>query len=360
MTRHKPDCTPCTVATVTVCLVITWPAPTVRSHPAQDASRAAPTVVFYHADHLGSTNITTDAAGVVVSETEYYPFGAPRHEVTGIQGGSDPRYRFSDKERDDESGLHYFEARYYQAVIGRFISFDNGARRVEATGSYAYAMNNPQRYVDPGGTDPAPKETSVGDDVIAIAEGTAAGVPKMLKDTNAAAKGIANGKGAAFISPDPDKRTEAAEGFAGDVGKAFAEKGVGKLLDEMGEHANIGVLIALGGTYAGLAVGLAMADTDLPLPSPGIPVSDQFELKPSIDLTTMNGAEDKYVPGFGLRGTFKAGPVTQYVQGGYNPDKGVSASAGFNVKLPIGKVGASVRSEDGGGFNAGAMLTIAP
>lgn len=344
------------------CVGVALCAPRAGADAPQGAKRATATVVFYHPDHLGSTNVTTDADGAVVSETEYYPYGAPRHEVATLPGSSDPRYRFSDKERDAESGLHYFEARYYHAAIGRFISFDNGARRVEATGSYAYAMNNPLRFVDPGGTDPLPasSEGSVGDDVIAIAKGTAAGVPKMLKDTNAAAKGIANGKAMAFISPDPAERTEAAEAFAGDVGKSFAEKGVGKLLDEMGEHANIGVMIALGGTYAGVAIGLALADTDLPIPSPGIPVTDKFELKPSIDLTALSGAEGQYVPGFGLRGTFTSGPVSQYVQGGYNPENGVSASAGFNVKLPVGKVGASVRSEGTGGVKVGLTLTIAP
>ena len=321
-------------------------------------------VVFFHPDHLGSTNVTTDAKGHLLSETEYYPYGAPRHEQSAAP--SDPRYRFGDKERDDESDLHYFEARYYQAAIGRFISFDNGARRVDVTGPYAYGRNNPLTYIDTRGTDPThvSEEASTGEktkaDFEAITKHTVEGVPKMVTEANTAAQGIAVGKGAAFISPDPDERNKAAGEFAGDVGTAFGEKGGEKFLDEMKQHAHIGVLIALGASYGGLAFGLALSDTDLPVPIPGIPVADNFEVKPSIDLSPMNGEEDKYVPGFGLRATFTHGPFTQYAEGAINPDTGVSGGAGIQVNIPVGKVGASVQGAENKGVTVGATLTITP
>ena len=87
---------------------------------------------------------------------------------------------------------------------------------MEITGAYAYAMNNPQRFVDPGGTDPTSASEDTAEDgqtkadFEAVVTQTAEGVPKMVTNTNAAAQRIATGKGAAFISPDPDARTEAA------------------------------------------------------------------------------------------------------------------------------------------------------
>jgi RHS repeat-associated protein len=320
--------------------------------------------VFYHADHLGSTNVTTDAEGRLVSETAYYPYGAPRHEQS--TASSDPRYRFSDKERDDESDLHYFEARYYHASIGRFISFDNGAKRVDVTGPYAYGRNNPLTYIDTRGTDPThvSEEASTGAktkaNFEAVVKHTAEGIPKVVTDTNTAAQGLAAGKGPAFISPDPDERSKAAGEFGGDVAGEFAGKGAEKLVDEIKQHAHLGVLIALGASYGGLAYGLALSETDLPVPTPGIPVADNFELKPSIDLSPINGEEDKYVPGFGLRATFSNGPFTQYAEGAINPDTGVSGGAGVQVNIPYGKVGASVQGGENKGVTVGATVTITP
>lgn len=322
--------------------------------------------MFYHSDYLGSTNLTTDETGSVITESLYYPYGSVRHETGSGTVSVDPHYRFSDKECDDESGLQYFEARYYNAHVGRFMSFDNGARRVDVTGAYAYGRNNPVSFVDPRGTDPThvSDEASAGEKVESDFEGivthTVKGVPKMVTDTNTAAQGLAVGKGPAFLSPDPDERNKAAGEFASDAGSAFGEKGAEKLVDELTQHAHLGVMIALGATYGGLAYGLAVSDTDLPVPIPGIPVADHFELKPSIDLSPINGEEDKFVPGVGLRATLTAGPFSQFAEGAVNPDTGASGGGGFSVQLPMGKVGASVKGGEKQGVTVGATITIAP
>jgi len=124
---------------------------------------------YYHADHLGSASVVTDATGALVEETAYYPFGVPRHNEQPRQT-SEP-YQFTGKERDAESGLHYFEARYLAGDLGRFLSPDPAyAEPVQLEAArlrrlldhpqdfnlYAHAHNNPLAYTDPTGYDPEP------------------------------------------------------------------------------------------------------------------------------------------------------------------------------------------------------------
>jgi RHS repeat-associated protein len=113
-------------------------------------------VLFYHADHLGSTNVVTDLAGDVVESTEFYPFGRTRHEY---KNGFAADYQYTGKELDKETGLMYFEARYMDAVTGRFVSVDPLAvappelmlRNPQVIHAYSYAGNNPIGNRDPDG-----------------------------------------------------------------------------------------------------------------------------------------------------------------------------------------------------------------
>ena len=139
----------------------------------------------YHPDHLGSTNVVADAAGGLISETEYYPFGKPRADFVVPGKAFDPYYSFTGKEEDQsESGLHYFEMRFLQSLMGWFITvdpflsaaesrsdtpylatlsagpgnqFEEDRARVlsspQRLNSYAYVLNNPLRYDDPMGLD---------------------------------------------------------------------------------------------------------------------------------------------------------------------------------------------------------------
>jgi RHS repeat-associated protein len=99
----------------------------------------------------------TDARGALVEETAFYPFGIPRHEHR-LRQVEEP-YTFTQKERDRESGLHYFEARYLSATLSRFASVDPQYAGIPPVGDpqqlnlYAYAINSPLRYSDPTGLD---------------------------------------------------------------------------------------------------------------------------------------------------------------------------------------------------------------
>lgn len=119
-------------------------------------AQAAEEVFFYHNDAVGSPVAMTDSTGAVVWEADYQPFG----DEWNLSETKTNAHRFTGKERDAETGLHYFGARHYDANLGRFISIDPAliSGRPASTltvpqqhNFYAYAINNPYRYVDPDG-----------------------------------------------------------------------------------------------------------------------------------------------------------------------------------------------------------------
>ncbi len=130
---------------------------------------------YYHEDHLGSSSVITDTDGALVEETAFYPFGIPRNESEPRQV-QDP-YQFTQKERDRETGLHYFAARYLAGSLARFVTVDLKYASPDALSSgdlasflsnpqqinlYAYVRNNPLNLVDPTGMDgnsPSPEQS---------------------------------------------------------------------------------------------------------------------------------------------------------------------------------------------------------
>jgi len=118
------------------------------------ASITGSSVLYYHADHLGGTNVLTNSTGVKKELIEYMPFGEyARHEMYG-SSSEVAWFYFTGKPLDDETGLYYYGARYYDPSIGRFITPD---LLVQAPGNpqtfnrYTYANNNPVNLVDPSG-----------------------------------------------------------------------------------------------------------------------------------------------------------------------------------------------------------------
>jgi len=117
------------------------------------------------ADQLGTPRMTIDESGSLanVKRHDYLPFGeellAPISGRTAAQGylsGDGVRQQFTSKDRDVETGLDYFAARYYSSVQGRFTSVDpdnTGAipSDPQSWNAYAYARNNPLKYSDPDG-----------------------------------------------------------------------------------------------------------------------------------------------------------------------------------------------------------------
>jgi RHS repeat-associated protein len=111
-------------------------------------------------NHLGSASVELDEAGAVISYEEFHPYGSTsyRSHRPGGANLSRKRYRFTGKERDDESGLYYHGARYYAAWLGRWTAADpigigDGLNR------FGYVRGNPINFNDPTGNFSAPIDT---------------------------------------------------------------------------------------------------------------------------------------------------------------------------------------------------------
>ena len=106
---------------------------------------------YYHPDHLGSSSYITNLDGEVVQHIEYVPFG----EVFIEERNSiwNTPYLFNAKEFDEETGLYYYGARYYDPRLSLWMSTDPKQELHYDINTYCYAFNNPILYIDPNGKD---------------------------------------------------------------------------------------------------------------------------------------------------------------------------------------------------------------
>jgi RHS repeat-associated protein len=120
----------------------------------------AGTISYYFADHLGTSRVVTNATGTVLDDSDFYPFGGERVIVSS----SSNVYKFTGKERDSESGLDDFGARYYSSSMARFTAADphlTDSQRMhdpQQLNMYSYARNNPLRFGDDDGEDVVEKQ----------------------------------------------------------------------------------------------------------------------------------------------------------------------------------------------------------
>jgi RHS repeat-associated protein len=110
-------------------------------------------VIRYQLDNnLGSASLL-DKDGAVVSYEEYYPYGSSSYQAgRSVAEVSLKHYRYTGKERDEETGLYYYGARYYVPWIGRWTSCDPKGM-VDGPNLYMYTKDNPIKFTDPNGTD---------------------------------------------------------------------------------------------------------------------------------------------------------------------------------------------------------------
>ncbi|HWX55736.1 MAG TPA: RHS repeat-associated core domain-containing protein [Verrucomicrobiae bacterium] len=124
-------------------------------------------VSYYFSDHLKTASVVTDASGTILDESDYYPWGGELQFVNNL----DNHYKFTGKERDSETGLDYFGARYYSNGLGRFISADWSATPIpvpyadfgdpQSLNQYSYVRNIPTVKVDADGHGVCPPDCDV-------------------------------------------------------------------------------------------------------------------------------------------------------------------------------------------------------
>ena len=101
-------------------------------------------------NHLGTATLELDGQAQLISHEEYYPYGNTSYQAVRNQTETPKRYRFTGKERDEESGLYYHVARYYASWLGRWINPDPSSL-IDGPNVYRYAGDNPIMLKDPSG-----------------------------------------------------------------------------------------------------------------------------------------------------------------------------------------------------------------
>ena len=103
-------------------------------------------------NHLGSAALELDTSANIISYEEYYPYGDTSYRAgRNASEVSRKRYRYTGKEKDEESSLYYCEQRYYAAHISRWVSTDPTWLE-DGINLYAYVNGNPVSGLDPSGT----------------------------------------------------------------------------------------------------------------------------------------------------------------------------------------------------------------
>src|SRR5207247_2029826 len=110
-------------------------------------------------NHLGSATLELDDEAQIIFYEEYTPYGSSSYEAVRNQLETPKRYRYTGKERDEESGLYYHGARYFASWLARWINGDplfiEGGINV-----FAFSANRPIIFIDKEGTQPQPYDIS--------------------------------------------------------------------------------------------------------------------------------------------------------------------------------------------------------
>src|SRR5690606_23845454 len=130
-----------------------------------------PAVFYFHPDHLGSSTLITDNFGDPYQFFLDLPFGANKRKSHAVflevcerssfaeqsrSGTFNNPYKFNGKELDEETGLYYYGARYYNPRTSVWLSVDPLAEKGPQYSPYSYTFNNPIVFIDPDGRWPWP------------------------------------------------------------------------------------------------------------------------------------------------------------------------------------------------------------
>lgn len=133
--------------------------PELVSKPSQNSTMAAKNapesttrvMFWYHPDYLGNVDLVTERDGKTYEFFTYNPWGEEMHQYNANTFSFSSPYRFNSKEKDAETGLYYYGARYYDPKVSIWLSVDPKAHWYPGHSPYNFSLNNPINLVDPNG-----------------------------------------------------------------------------------------------------------------------------------------------------------------------------------------------------------------
>ncbi len=107
---------------------------------------------YIYSNHLGSASLELDETCRIITYEEYHPYGTTAYQAKNPDiNAVAKRYRYTGKERDEESGLYYHGARYYIPWLCRWTACDPLESKYAGMSPYNYSFNNPVIFNDPSG-----------------------------------------------------------------------------------------------------------------------------------------------------------------------------------------------------------------
>ncbi|MCB0142804.1 MAG: RHS repeat-associated core domain-containing protein, partial [Caldilineaceae bacterium] len=116
-----------------------------------DDGTAMQLIRYQIGNHLGSASLELNEQAEIISYEEYFPYGSTSYQAVDKEmKAAAKRYRYTGKERDEESGFYYHGARYYAPWLGRWVSCDP-ANTLDGPNLYCFVRTNPLYFADQTG-----------------------------------------------------------------------------------------------------------------------------------------------------------------------------------------------------------------
>ena len=217
---------------------------------------------FYHPDHLGSSSFITNLDGEVVQHIEYVPFGEVFIEERNNVWNTP--YLFNAKEFDEETGMYYYGARYYEPRLSLWLSTDPKSEEAPAWSPYRAFFNNPIAFVDPDGKWEENADGNLvankGDNAKSLAEylNTSHGIAaKMLSEQGYNKNGTSNiVEGSIFqVERTSQQRERSDLGYLGNIIRSYAGSNFSKDMFENYWNGNGDVELS-GKRFAGILLDI--------------------------------------------------------------------------------------------------------
>jgi|GEM_PF-3399328 len=132
-------------------------------HAEDDNDTAEELVRYVYSNHLQSASLELDDSANIISYEEYHPYGTTSYQAMNASINAVAKwYRYTGKERDEESGLYYHGARYYIPWLARWSASDPLESKYAGMSPYNYSFNNPVVWNDLSGAGPGEEDVISG------------------------------------------------------------------------------------------------------------------------------------------------------------------------------------------------------